>query len=86
LEIDDPELGAQAQERDYPFLGASWDHHDERVQIMLGDFNATGRHLTRGIGGVTGIDILKDDADRDQVLRIRHGDGQTILSLTRQAG
>ena len=83
LEVDDPDLGAQAQEHDYPFLGASWDHHDERIQIMLGDFDATGRHLTRGIGGVTGVDILRDQAGFDRVLRVRHGDGQTILSLAR---
>ena len=83
LEVDDPEFGAQAQERDYPFLGASWDHNDERIQIMLGDFQATGRHLTRGIGGVTGVDIIKDQAGRDRLLRIKHGDGQTILTLTR---
>lgn len=83
LEVDDPDLGAQAQERDYPFLGAAWDHHDERIQVMLGDFNATGRHLTRGIGGVTAVDILRDETGRDRVLRISHGDGQTILSLSR---
>jgi nucleotide-binding universal stress UspA family protein len=83
LEVDDPDLGAQAQERDYPFLGASWDHHDERIQVMLGDFNATGRHLTRSIGGVTAVDILRDDAGRDRVLRIQHGDGQTMLTLSR---
>jgi nucleotide-binding universal stress UspA family protein len=83
LEIDDPDLGAQAQERDYPFLGVSWDHQDERVQIMLGDFDATGRHLTRGIGGVTSVDVLHGAADRDQALRIRHGDGQTIMTFAR---
>lgn len=83
VEVDDPELGAQAQEHDYPFLGASWDRHDERVQIMLGDFEATGRHLTRGIGGVTGIDILRDEHDRDRVLRVQHGQGQTIVTLAR---
>ena len=83
LEVDDPELGAQAQEHDYPFLGATWDHNDQRVQVMLGDFDGDGRHLTRGIGGVTGIDLLRDESGRDWVLRIAHGDGQTILTLQR---
>src|SRR5690606_23692387 len=27
LEVNDPELGAQSQEHDYPFLGAAYDHH-----------------------------------------------------------
>jgi nucleotide-binding universal stress UspA family protein len=83
LEVDDPELGAQAQEHDYPFLGATWDHHDEQVEIMLGDFEGTGRHLTRGIGGVTGVDILRDEKDRDWILRVSHSPGQTILAFTR---
>ena len=83
LEIDDPEMGAQAQEHDWPFLGATWDHHDEHVDIMLGDFQGVGRHLTRGIAGVTGIDLLKDETDRDWILRIVHGRGQTLLSLKR---
>lgn len=83
LEVDDPEMGAQAQEHDYPFLGATWDHHDERVEIMVGDFEGTGRHLTRTVSGVTGIDVLRDEAGRDWILRIEHGRGQTILALKR---
>jgi nucleotide-binding universal stress UspA family protein len=83
LEVDDPELGAQSQERDYPFLGASWDRHDERVEIMVGDFEGAGRHLTRGIAGVTGIDLLRDESGRDGVLRVAHHPGQTILTLSR---
>jgi nucleotide-binding universal stress UspA family protein len=83
LEVDDPELGAQAQERDYPFLGAAYDHHDQRVEIMLGDFTAGRRHLTRNISNVTAIDMLRDEKERDWVLRVAHGNGQTILALLR---
>ena len=83
LEVDDPEMGAQAQEHDWPLLGLTWDHHDERVDIMLGDFEGVGRHLTRGIAGVTRIDLLKDETGRDWIVRIVHGRGQTLLSLKR---
>lgn len=83
IEVDDPEMGAQSQEHGYPFLGATWDHHDERVDLMLGDFEGVGRHLTRSIAGVTEIDLLKDEHDRDWILRIAHGRGQTILALKR---
>jgi nucleotide-binding universal stress UspA family protein len=83
LEVDDPELGAQAQEHDYPFLGATYDHHDRRVEIMLGDLTGVGRHLTRGIASVTAIDLLRDDKGRDWILRVVHGSGQTILTLLR---
>lgn len=83
LEVDDPEIGAQAQQHDYPFLGAAFDHHDQRIELMLGDMENTSRHLTRGIGDVRHLDLLKDAAGRDWVLRIAHGSGQTILTLAR---
>lgn len=83
LEVDDPDMGAQAQEHDYPLLGASWDHHDQRVELMLGDFEGVRRHLTRGISGVTAIDLLRDEKGRDWILRIAHDPGQTLLTLKR---
>lgn len=83
LEVDDPEFGAQAQQHDYPFLGAAYDHHDRRVVLMLGEMEHSTRHLSRGIGDVRHLDLLKDAAGRDWVLRIAHGSGQTILTLAR---
>lgn len=83
LEVDDPDLGAQTQEHDYPFLGAAYDHHDRRIEVMLGDFEGVRRHLTRGISNVRAIDLVRDEHGRDWILRIRHGSGQTILMLAR---
>ncbi|MGQ0646289.1 MAG: universal stress protein [Gemmatimonadaceae bacterium] len=82
LEVDDPEIGAQAQHRGYPFLGAAYDHHDGRIEIMLGEQNST-RHLTRGISDVRSLSLLRDKEGRDSVLRVAHGEGQTILTLVR---
>ena len=82
LEVDDPEIGAQAQQRGYPFQGAAWDHHDRRVEIMLGHLSSTS-HLTRGIGDVRSVDIMQDAAGRDLALRVAHGEGQTILTFAR---
>jgi nucleotide-binding universal stress UspA family protein len=81
LEVDDPEIGAQAQEFDYPLLGATWDKHDQRVELMLGESGSVNRHLTRGIGGVSGIDVLRDENGKDLAIRIAHGSGQTLLTF-----
>jgi hypothetical protein len=81
LEVDDPEIGAQAQEFDYPLLGAAYDPHDQRVELMFGEERGGCRHLTRGIAGVTGIDVLRDDHGRDLAIRIAHGTGQTLLTF-----
>jgi hypothetical protein len=83
LEVDDPEYGAQAQEHDYPFLGASYDKYDECVELMLGDLSSIGRHLTRCIADADGIDIMSDEQGRDIALRIAHGAGQTLLTFTK---
>lgn len=83
LEVDDPEFGAQEQQHDYPFIGAVYDHHDERIELMLGEMEGTTHHLTRGIADVRRVDLLQDAQERDWILRIAHGSGQTILTLQR---
>jgi len=82
LEVDDPELGAQAQEHDYPFLGATYDRHDGRVELMLGELGDVGHHLTRSIGSVSSIDVLSNERGRNLALRIAHGAGQTLLTFS----
>jgi len=81
LEVDDPEIGAQAQEFDYPLLGATFDTHDQRADLMFGEPGATSRHLSREITNVTSIDVLRDDRGRDMAIRIAHGTGQTLLTF-----
>ncbi|MEP6492140.1 MAG: universal stress protein [bacterium] len=81
LEVDDPEIGAQAQEFDYPLLGATFDPHDERVELMFGELGEGNSHLTRAIGAVTSIDILRSETGRDMAIRIAHGSGQTLLTF-----
>jgi nucleotide-binding universal stress UspA family protein len=81
LEVDDPEIGAQAQEHDYPLLGAAYDQHDGRVELMFGELGDLDRHLSRSIGNVGRIDVLTDERGRDNALRISHGAGQTLLTF-----
>lgn len=83
LEVDDPALGAQTQERDDTILGVVYDPRDGGIQIMLGDIEGGDRHHVRSIGGVTSVDLLSGSSGRDLVLRIAHGHGrvQTLLTL-----
>jgi nucleotide-binding universal stress UspA family protein len=81
LEVDDPDLGAQAQAHDYPLLGAAYDPHDQRVELMFGELGDVGRHLTRSIGHVSAIDTLKNERGQDIALRVAHGSGQTLLTF-----
>jgi hypothetical protein len=81
LEVDDLELGAQAQEYNYPLLGTTYDDRADRVELMLGDDIAGGRHLTRSIGNVSGVDVLTDGEGHDMALRVQHGTSQTLLTF-----
>jgi nucleotide-binding universal stress UspA family protein len=83
LEVDDPELGAQQQALDYPFLGAAYDRSDRRVTLWLGDAGSGARHLTRSIGAVTSIRVLADRDGCDRVLQVAHGEGQTLLTVAK---
>jgi len=80
LEVDTPDYGAQEEEVDYPLWGVTFDPHDDRVQIMLGDQGSVDRHLTHSIGMPTAIDVLSERG-RDRALRIVHDGGQTLLKL-----
>lgn len=81
LEIDDPEIGAQAEEVHYPLLGVVFDPHDQRLEIMLGAPGTGAPHLTHGISGVTSLDLLTDKEGKDVALRAQHGAGQTVLTF-----
>ena len=83
IEVDDPEIGARAQEHGYPFAGASYDRQDHRVHLMLGELGDRKRHLSRSIGDVTSMDVISDGQGRDLALRIAHGVGETVVTFTR---
>ena len=78
LQVDDPEIGAQTQERGYAFLGADYDPHHARVGLMLGAAGGNA-HLGRGITNADSLAIVCDEHGRDLALRVRHGHGQTLL-------
>ncbi len=81
IEVDDLEIGAQAQEYNYPLLGVSYSERDGRVDLMLGDRTSGGRHLARTMGSVVAVDVLTDGVGNDIALRIQHGASQTLVTF-----
>jgi hypothetical protein len=66
----------------YRFVGATYDPHDERVDLMLGDDPTQARRLTHTIGGVKAVEIVAEEDGRvDRVLIITDATGTTTLSF-----
>jgi nucleotide-binding universal stress UspA family protein len=81
LEVDDPEAGAQTQESGLPFRGATFDPFDRRVDLMFGETEAGRPHLTRSIGGVVEVAVIRDEFGHDLTLHIGYGTGQALVSF-----
>lgn len=81
LEIDDKELGAQAEARDFPFLGVDYDPHDRTIEVMLGDQPPGLRHLTHVVSKPLAVDVLRGADGKDRVLHIAREGGQTLVTL-----
>jgi nucleotide-binding universal stress UspA family protein len=81
LEADDPDLGAQVQGDHYPLIATRYDESTGRVEVVLGEHAGIGRQLTRSIGDVDSIEVMRNESGQDIALRMSHGAGQTLLTL-----
>ncbi len=82
LEADDPDIGAQSQENDYPLISASYDDDSGRVDLVFGEIGGVGRQLTRSMGDVDNIEVMRNETGQEIALRMSHGAGQTLLTLS----
>jgi len=78
VEIDDPEIGAQMMGRGYVLNGVTYDPHDHRAEIMLGDPTTLRRHLMHSIPKVESVAMTADEGGHE-VLELRHGRGHTLV-------
>jgi nucleotide-binding universal stress UspA family protein len=82
IEVDDPEIGAQMLGRG-ALMGVTYDRHDRRVEIMVGDAHRARRHLMHSIPRVESIAMTADADSAIEALELRHGRGHTLVLITR---
>ena len=82
IEVDDPEIGAQMLGRG-ALMGVTYDRHDRRVEIMVGDAHRARRHLMHSIPRVESIAMSADTQGSLEALELRHGRGHTLVLITR---
>ena len=81
VDIDAPDLGAQALATDYPFVAMDYDHHDDRIEIMLGFRTGRTAHLTHSVSAPSSLDILEGADGRAVVVRVANEQGQTLITF-----
>ena len=82
IEIDDPGIGAQMLGNG-TLVGVTYDTHDRRIEIIVGDANVTRRHLMHSIPHVDSIAMTTEGgANAGEVLELRHGRGHTLVLVT----
>jgi nucleotide-binding universal stress UspA family protein len=79
LEVDDPKLGAQVQERGLALVGASYDPHDRHVALMFGD-SEHRVHFTRNLAHIRAVAVTSGPHD-DRALWIESDDGATLVTF-----
>ena len=77
IQVLTEDLGAQTEVRQMKLQGATFDHHDGRVDIMVR--GADQSHLTHTIGGVTDVEVIVAPRGRGDILSIEHEGGRTIV-------
>ena len=81
LEIEDPSLGAQVQESGYALVGAAYDAHDDRVELMFGGMHTGEAHLTHSLGDVDSISVKCNATDQDSALLILSRKSSALLTF-----
>jgi nucleotide-binding universal stress UspA family protein len=81
VEVDQADLGAQTLGHDLTLVGASFDKHKRTVSVMFGMSAQPGMHMTHSVDGVSAIDLSSNAGGVDQVLRLVHDDGQTLVTF-----
>jgi nucleotide-binding universal stress UspA family protein len=76
--------GAESLAPGYVLLGVDYDRRvgDERADIMLGEPETPGGHLTHGIAGLHAMQIVTDPEGRDTKLVLEAGSGRCTLAFT----
>jgi nucleotide-binding universal stress UspA family protein len=81
IEMDRRDFGAQPLGHGMPLVGATYDKHDRSISLMFGASSLLGEQLTHRLPGCESVHTIATAEGRDQVMRIVHEGGQTLMLL-----
>ncbi|MDB4892514.1 MAG: putative universal stress protein [Gemmatimonadetes bacterium] len=82
LEVNDPEHGVVSRERGFILFGLSFEPQGKLVTIALGENNGRRQHRARQVPDARRISVSRNALGELVALRIRHGAGETLLTVT----
>ena len=81
IEMDRHDFGAQSLGHGMPLVGATYDKHDRSISLMFGASSLLGEHLSHRVPGCESVHTIATAEGRDQVMRIVHDGGQTLMLI-----
>ncbi|MBV9880678.1 MAG: universal stress protein [Gemmatirosa sp.] len=81
IEIHDRTSSGRLQEDGYRLTGVTYDPHDHRITIMLGDRTGAPGHVTHAIQDVRSVTMRSDEHLHDTALELVHGAATTVLTF-----
>ncbi len=85
LDVDDPENDLASIDRGYLLFGTSCERGGRAVSILLGEPSGRRQHHVRSIPRADELWIRKNAEGAEVAIRIQHGRGETLLTLTGSA-
>lgn len=81
VEVNQREIGAQSIGHHLPLAGVAYESASRTITLMFGPSTLAGQHLAHQIRQCEDVEVITDGHDREQVLRVRHAGGYTIVLL-----
>ena len=81
VEVNRRDIGAHAIGHHLRLAGMSYEGPAHTLTMMFGPSAEPGQHLAHQVHGCESVDVVMDTSGREQVVRVRHGDGVTELRL-----
>jgi len=81
VELNQHNVGAHAIGHHLPLAGITYESASRTITLMFGLSSEPGRHLSHQLRQCEAVELITDGHDREQVLRVRHAGGYTIVLL-----
>jgi hypothetical protein len=81
VEVNQRDVGAHAIGHHLALAGLMYEREGQIITLMFGPSSDAGRHLSHQVHGCQLVELVQDGQGHDQLLRIAHEGGQTLVML-----